>query len=265
LGGSDRAFDIEVRLAVAQSLPNGVEPDGPLRDAVIAALMRLTHDEEFEVRNWACFGLGDVGAASPAATDALAARLADSDNDTRCEALLALARTDDPRAGAALRHRLAHDPADQVFLLEVRAAAEIADPGLHPLLLALSQDWGDDDDEFTPVLAFAMSRCRPDAKDRAIAVERELVTRVNTLLGPQGPTATLAGEYPRSALAFHGVESQTASLVFDPIWPDEDPWDYSLEQQARSMLKPKDALTIGHPWLKIARMSDQPRGVCLMA
>jgi len=27
----------------------------------------------------------------------------------------------------------------------------------------------------------------------------------------------------------------------------------------------KDALTMGHPWLKIARMPDQPRGSCLTA
>lgn len=27
----------------------------------------------------------------------------------------------------------------------------------------------------------------------------------------------------------------------------------------------KEALTIGHPWLKIALMSDQPRGICLTA
>jgi len=27
----------------------------------------------------------------------------------------------------------------------------------------------------------------------------------------------------------------------------------------------KDALTMGHPWLKIARISDQSRGICLTA
>src|SRR5450631_2053348 len=27
----------------------------------------------------------------------------------------------------------------------------------------------------------------------------------------------------------------------------------------------KDALTLGHPWLKIARIPDQPRGVCVTA
>jgi hypothetical protein len=31
-------------------------------------------------------------------------------------------------------------------LLEVRAAAELADPTLHPLLKQLSQDWEGDDD-----------------------------------------------------------------------------------------------------------------------
>ena len=97
----------DVRLAVAQSLPCGVgDDDSPLRDAVIEALITLTGDEESEVRNFACFGLGQVDAASPAAKDALAARLGDSDDDTHCETLFALAKTGDSRAVASLKLRL---------------------------------------------------------------------------------------------------------------------------------------------------------------
>lgn len=226
--------DTEVRLAVAQCLPNGVEDDTPCRDAVIEALITLTSDENSDVRNWACFGLGQVDAASPEVKDALAARLTDPDDDTRCEALLALAKTGDSRAGAVLQQRLVFDPDDVLFRLELLAAAELADPNLHPLLLRLSEEWAGDDDEFMPALAFATSRCHPGAKAQATKVERELVARVNTLLAAQGLTATTVGDYPRTALTFHGVEDSTPLIVFDAIWRDEDPWDYPLEQEAQS-------------------------------
>jgi len=222
-----------VRVAVAQSLPNGLEEDSPMRDAVIEALITLSRDESSDVRNWACFGLGQVEAASPEAKDALAAMLTDPHDDTRCEALLALAKTGDSRAGTALQQRLVSDP-DVLFRLELLAAAELADPNLHPLLLRLSQEWAGDDDEFTPALAFATSRCRPEAKAQATKVEGELVVRVNTLLAAQSVTATTVGDYPRTALTFHSVENLTSLIVFDAIWSDEDPWAYPLEQMAQS-------------------------------
>jgi hypothetical protein len=222
----------EVRLAVAQCLPNGVEDDTPCRDAVIEALITLTSDESSDVRDWACFGLGQVDADSPEVKDALAARLTDPDDDTRCEALLALAKTGDSRVGAALQQRLGFDP-DDVFRLELLAAAELADPNLHPLLVRLSEEWAGDDDEFMPALAFATSRCHPGAKAQATKVERELAARVNTLLASRGLTATKVGDYPRTALTIHGVEQRG----FDPlneIWTERDPWDYPLEQEAQS-------------------------------
>jgi HEAT repeats len=224
----------EVRLAVAQSLPNGVEDDTPCRDAVIEALITLTGDEDSDVRDWACFGLGQVEAALPQAKDALAARLTDPDDDTRCEALLALAKTGDSRAGTALQRRLVYEPDEVLFRLELLAAAELADPNLHPLLVRLGQEWAGDDDELRPALAFATSRCRPEAKAQATKVERELVARVNTLLAGQGLTATTVGDYPHTALTFHSVEDSTSLIVFDAIWSDEDPWDYPLEQMAGS-------------------------------
>ena len=223
----------EVRLAVAQCLPNGVEDDTPCRDVVIEALITLTSDESSDVRDWACFGLGQVDAASPEAKDALAARLTDPDDDTRCEALLALAKTGDPRAGAALQQRLVFDPDEVLFLLELLAAAELADSNLHPLLVRLSEEWAGDDDEFMRALAVATSRCRPGAKAKATKVERELVARVNTLLAGQGLTATTVGDYPRTGLTIHGVEQRDSDLL-DEIWTERDPWDYPLEQEAQS-------------------------------
>ena len=224
-----------VRLALAGALPSGIEYDTPCRGAVIESLITLTGDENSDVRDWACFGLGLVEAASPTARDALAARLTDPEGDTRHEALWALAQTGDSRALAVLRQRLAGGlEGPSLHLLEVRAAAELADPTLHPLLLRLSQEWEGDDDEFTPIVALATSRCRPDSKAQALMVERELVARINTLLAPQGMTATTVGDYPRTALTFHSVEDKTPPVVTDTIWWNEDPWAYPLEIEAQS-------------------------------
>ena len=121
-----------------------------------------------------------------------------------------------------------------MYLPEVLAAAELADPTRHPLLLELSQEWEGDDDEFTPILALATSRCRPDSKAQALMVERELLARVNTLLAAQGLTATTVGNYPRTALTFHRVKDKTPPVVTDAIWWNEDPWAYPLEQMAQS-------------------------------
>ena len=236
----------EVRLAVAQCLPNGVEDDTPCRGAVIEALITLTSDENSDVRDWACFGLGQVDAASPEAKDALAARLTDPDDDTRCEALLALAKTGDARAGTALQQRLVFDPDKVLFRLELLAAAELADPNLHPLLLHISQEWAGDDDEFMRALALATSRCRPEAKAQATKVERKLVARVKTLLAGQGMSATTVGDYPRTELTFHGAEDSTPLMVFDAIWRDEDPWGYPLEQMAGSYVLSYADETEGH-------------------
>lgn len=136
-----------VRLAVARALPSGIERDTPCREAVIEALITLTGDENSDVRDWACLGLGQVDAASPEAREALAARLTDPDDDTRCEALLALAQTGDSRALAVLLQRLAGGPEDpSLYLLELHAASELADPTLHPRLsrclgLPATADW----------------------------------------------------------------------------------------------------------------------------
>jgi hypothetical protein len=62
------------------------------------------------------------------------------------------------------------------------------------------------------------------------------VARVNTLLAGQGLTATTVGDYPRTALTFHGVEDSIPLIVFDAIWREEDPWAYPLELEAQSFV-----------------------------
>ena len=227
--------DAGVRLALAQALPCGVERDTPCRGPVIEALITLTRDRSWKVRDWACFGLALMNADSAEALDALAARLTDLQGEIRHEALWGLALAGDSRALPEMLQRLAtYFDGAILHRQDLNAAAEIADPTLHPLLVELGQEWEGDDDEFTPLLALATFRGRPDAKAQALIVERELVARVNALLAPQGLTAKTVGDYPRTELTFQSVDGKTPPILTDSIWRDEHPWAYNVEQMAQS-------------------------------
>ena len=83
----------DVRFAVATALGNF--PDDPL---AVPVLIQLTADTDSEVRDWATFGLGVLGRGdSPEIRDALAARLNDSCDDAREEAMIGLAKRRDRR------------------------------------------------------------------------------------------------------------------------------------------------------------------------
>lgn len=85
--------DENVRFAVATAL--GHFADDPL---AIPALIQLTTDVDADVRDWATFGLGVLGQGdSPEIRDALAARLNDSCNDAREEAMIGMAKRRDMR------------------------------------------------------------------------------------------------------------------------------------------------------------------------
>jgi len=89
--------DVEVRYAIAFAL------GGHEKEQAIALILELMNDTEPKVRDWATFGLGSqTEADSPAIRDALAARLADVDADTRGEALVGLANRGDDRALATI-------------------------------------------------------------------------------------------------------------------------------------------------------------------
>ena len=152
----------DVRLAFARALPGGVAEEDELRDRAIHALVVLSRADDPEVRDWAVFGLGQIDADTPGVRDALAARLDDSDDDARCEALVALARTGDPRALEALLDRL-EDTATTVWMLELEAASALAHPTLHAPLVALAGGWGDVEDEFAVAVRLAIARCHPGA------------------------------------------------------------------------------------------------------
>jgi HEAT repeat protein len=121
--------DSSVRYAVAHALTGY---DDPL---ALNSLIDLTDDEDAEVRDWATFGLGtQVDCDFPALRDALVARLSDPDEVVRSEALIGLARRKDDRVLAALLQELAGESID-VGVIE--AAELLADPQLHPALLAV--------------------------------------------------------------------------------------------------------------------------------
>jgi HEAT repeat protein len=70
--------------------------------------------------------------------DALAQRLTDPHDDTRCEALAGLAHRRDPRALPVVIAALqTHNP----FSLEIQAAGALGDPQLHPLLEGHLTGW----------------------------------------------------------------------------------------------------------------------------
>jgi hypothetical protein len=113
---------------------------------VVEAALRRTRDEDTRVRDLATFVLGQQlrEVDTPALREALVERLDDEDHETRCEAILGLAYRRDPRALPRLEKVLSR-PDDTVWRLELQAAAALADPRLHPLVLRHQTGWDDPD------------------------------------------------------------------------------------------------------------------------
>ena len=133
-----------VRTAVARALPHlaVLDPNEPFLAFALDALISLSADPDGEVRNWACFGLGTQLDDEDGTwiREALAARLTDTHDEARREALVGLARRRDPRALPAVRKALSQD---DVWLLEVEAAGALGDPSLHELVLMHAAEWED--------------------------------------------------------------------------------------------------------------------------
>lgn len=68
-------------------------------------------------------------------------------------------------------------------------------------------------------------------------MERELRTRINTLLADQGAAVALVGVYPHTALTFQGVDGSSSPAVLDAIWSEEGPWVYPIEQHVQSFIQ----------------------------
>jgi hypothetical protein len=223
--------DAQVRLALAQALPGGSSEE-PIRSLAIGVLTRLSADCDAMVRDWACFGLGQLDADGVEARDALAARLHDEHVDTRAEALVALSKTGDPRALAAVIDRFDVIDPDDVGLLDLSAAAELADPRLLASLDRLARTWAGDDDDHAKALAYAMTRCRPDQSGRAGEAERILAHAVNERLGQTGcgRSISLAGTYPRTTLTVVGPDGAPDETfgrhrIWDELTPSDDVLD----------------------------------------
>ena len=136
----------DVRYAVTHGLTVDLD------EAAIATLIELSTDEDSDVRDWAAFRLGNRESASQQVLDALAARVADEDGDTRAEAIVGLARNKDPRALEPLIANLDilnagdQDWSDRIEGLLYEAARELADPRLCPVLVKIKSTIPDDQD-----------------------------------------------------------------------------------------------------------------------
>jgi HEAT repeat protein len=154
--------DPAVRLAVAANLPSAMGRDEDPRG--VAALIQLSDDPEEEVRDWATMSLGvRLDADTAEVRDTLARRLDDPAGDVAGEAMVGLARRGDPRAFDAIMAALASDGIETGDLL-VEAAAELADPRLHPALLALREAGWARDDPRPWWLEQAIKRCAPEGQ-----------------------------------------------------------------------------------------------------
>ncbi len=138
--------DPAVRLVLAQTLSFLTHGEAPTTEMVQAAI-ELSADRDPDVRDWACFTLGEMWREvdNDRLREALAARLEDEDTDTRCEALVGLAYRRDPRALACVRAALSR-PSGDVWRLELVAAGALSDPQLHELVLQHQSGWDDDGD-----------------------------------------------------------------------------------------------------------------------
>jgi HEAT repeat protein len=98
ISSHQRHPDAEIRFAVACAL--GSFANDPL---AIQALIVLTRDADDDVRDWAVFGLGNLGDGDSAEIrDALFSRLNDSNEKVREEAIVGLAKRKDTRVIPAL-------------------------------------------------------------------------------------------------------------------------------------------------------------------
>ncbi|MCT4355146.1 ankyrin repeat domain-containing protein [Streptomyces sp. Je 1-79] len=118
--------DAEVRRALGSAL-TGPVPAG--HSEAVATLIALSRDHDHGVRDWATLALAEVPEDTPVLREALAARLADDDEDAVAEAARGLAMRQDPRAVEVLAGLLADgDPEGTARDTALAAVEYIADP-----------------------------------------------------------------------------------------------------------------------------------------
>jgi len=194
--------DSDVRFKVAMGLPSTYDQDNP-DEAIVAALIALSGDEDEDVRDYATFGLGTTleSVDTPEVRAALRARAEDEHADTRNEALAGLAFRYDPAVVPLLSKELESDEVDSVT---VQAASVIADPQLLPGLRRLADALGPGEQA---ELERAIERCEPALAGERAAAEQRLLARLlqeaedNPRFGTRVTGIELEGEFPRTALA----------------------------------------------------------------
>jgi HEAT repeat protein len=145
----------DVRFAVVR----GITQHGS--DLAISTLIQLLGDQDNNVRDWATFGLGSIiKTDSQEIRTALLARLSDSDEDVRAEAMVGLAIRKDIRVLDMVIEEL---ESSDVGILALEAAEELADPRLVPALLELKAAWSGNGDQHTRRLYEALAACLPQA------------------------------------------------------------------------------------------------------
>ena len=99
-----------IRYAVVSSLCSHEESDA------VKTMIESSADFDRDVRNWATFGLGSqIDTDTPSIREALHARLTESDDEIRGEALVGLARRGDIRAASALIEEIDRHNRVEVF------------------------------------------------------------------------------------------------------------------------------------------------------
>jgi len=156
-----------VRLAATQEL-NLALLDDVYDEDVVERLIKLSSDEELEIRNWATFALGtsymsgdDVSHEDPAICEALVKRLKDPYLEARDEAIDGLAARGDERGIAALQKRLRMVT---VTNLNVRSAGTYGNPLFYEDLVRVATKYPANEYDH-----WAQLRCNPDPNIRASA------------------------------------------------------------------------------------------------
>ncbi|WP_405491884.1 HEAT repeat domain-containing protein [Streptomyces sp. NBC_00096] len=176
------AQDPDIRAEVSSELPGALS--GEAGDPVLAALVRLTSDEEAYVREQATFALGQLAEVDgPDIRAALWRRVDDTDPETREEAVRGLAVRRDP-GSVALLAALLDEPT--AYVQTFNAAAVLGDPGLLPSLNKY--------DPADPGVGEALAACDPAARERRDAAACALLEAVCALL-PEAGAALYASRF----------------------------------------------------------------------
>ncbi|MBT2407687.1 MULTISPECIES: HEAT repeat domain-containing protein [unclassified Streptomyces] len=162
--------DAEVRRQVASSFAGVITglADGP----DIRALIKLTRDQDPDVRNWATFTLGfQAEVDSPAIRAALWERTTDENADAREEGIRGLARRHDPRTVPLLAELL--DNPEGAHVHTFSAAQIMGVPELLPALLEYEPDGAG--------VTAAVNACDPVHRAQLDASALDLVSALHQL------------------------------------------------------------------------------------